>query len=71
MKEIPTFTIQPINTLKSPSQASISMKEIRTPMARFRRCGETAVQKKPLVEAMRGNYSWDQSVVALAHSRDP
>ncbi|KAB2097283.1 hypothetical protein ERO13_A01G150700v2 [Gossypium hirsutum] len=40
-------------------------------MARFRRCGETAVRKKPLVEAVRGNYSWDQSVAALAHSRNP
>ncbi|TYI24098.1 hypothetical protein ES332_A06G209700v1 [Gossypium tomentosum] len=40
-------------------------------MARFRRCGETAVRRNPLVEAVRENHSWDQSVAALASSRNP
>ncbi|KHF99718.1 hypothetical protein F383_19421 [Gossypium arboreum] len=33
-------------------------------------CGEMAMQKNPLVEAVHGNHSWDRSVAALASSRN-
>ncbi|KAG8472703.1 hypothetical protein CXB51_034563 [Gossypium anomalum] len=63
--------LRPILTRKFPSQTLISTEETKTPMVHPRRCGQIAVRRNPLVEAVHGNHSWDRSVTALASSRNP